>query len=294
MTSLTSTPHGVRSGARHGRSRASEANHPTTASTSSPGCAGATRAGAGSGEAGTASSCITPRCMASRGVPSRATAGSRRTVAMTKPCERAWKEAAVNTVLRPVGPEPARVYWTRRLVLFGALIVAATLVWTLIQGGGTPSDAKAGASPTSESSEAAADAEEPTGAAAPCAAEHLELAVESGRSSYADGARASFAITVTNTGEAGCTVDVGEASRELLVTSGTDRIWSSLDCDAGEDASRNLLLGAGKSDTHDATWARIRSDEKCSEGLPTPRPGTYKAQVRLNGAKSELATFVLE
>ena len=205
----------------------------------------------------------------------------------------------MNTVLRPVGPEPARVYWTRRLLLLAALVVAGTLVWTLVQGGGSPSGASTGAGPATESSQGADDAaadeaDEVAGAAAACAKESLELDIESGRGSYAEGARPSFSITVTNTGEAGCTVDVGEASRELRITSGKDRIWSSLDCDAGEDASRNLLLGAGKSDTHDATWDRVRSDEQCSEGLPTPRPGTYKAEVRLNGAKSEQATFVLE
>src|SRR5690606_40427304 len=132
------------------------------------------------------------------------------------------------------------------------------------------------------------------GAAAACAAKTLKLTLVAAKTSYPSAAEPSFAVTVENTGEAGCTVDVGEASRELLVTSGKDRIWSSLDCDAGEDASRNLLLGAGKSDTHEASWDRIRSDDKCSEGLPTPRPGTYKAQVKLNGAESEQATFALE
>jgi len=206
----------------------------------------------------------------------------------------------MNTVLRPVGPEPARVYWTRRLLVLGALIVAATLVWTLVQGGGgTPSDAKEGASPTAPvdaSDDGATDdpATDATGAAAECLAKNLELTVAAGRANYPADSSPSFTVTVTNTGDAGCTVDVGEASRELLVTSGSDRIWSSLDCDAGEDASRNLLLGAGKSDTHEASWDRIRSDEKCSDGLPEPRPGTYKAQVKLNGAKSEKATFVLE
>lgn len=209
----------------------------------------------------------------------------------------------MNTVLRPVGPEPARVYWTRRLLVIVALVVAATLVWTLVQSAGTPSNAKAGASPTAEDKAATApddadatktETEDATGAAAACAAENLKLTLVAAKNSYPSGAEPSFAVTVENTGEAGCTVDVGEASRELLITSGKDRIWSSLDCDAGEDASRNLLLGAGKSDSHDASWGRIRSDKKCSEGLPTPRPGTYKAQVKLNGAKSELATFVLE
>jgi len=201
----------------------------------------------------------------------------------------------VNTVLRPVGPEPARVYWTRRLLVLGALVVAATLVWTLIANGGGPgADAKAGSSASPAAS--ASTEEEPAaqGSAAPCTAEALELSVLASRQSYPGGAEPSFTIKVTNVGEAGCTVDVGDATRELRITSGKDRIWSTLDCASGEGASRNLLLGAGKSDTHELSWERIRSDEKCSEGLPSPRPGTYKAQVRLNGAKSEQATFVLE
>lgn len=207
----------------------------------------------------------------------------------------------MNTVLRPVGPEPARVYWTRRIVLLLALVVAATLVWTLVQGSGSseanaPGDQGGAVAPGADD-DASADAGADLageGAAAPCTAESLELAIEVGRSSYAAGAQPSFVITVTNTGASGCTVDVGDASRELLVTSGSDRIWSSLDCAAGDGASRNLLLAAGKSDTHEASWPRVRSDELCSDGLPEPRPGTYKAQVRLNGAKSQRATFSLE
>src|SRR5690554_2722137 len=126
----------------------------------------------------------------------------------------------MNTVLRPVGPEPPRVYWTRRLLILAALIVAATLVWTLVQGGGAPSDATAGTSPSAEDApdgdaddDAAVDDEsdDAAGASTPCAAENLELAIETGRNSYPDGARPSFTVTVTNTGEAGCTVDVGDA-----------------------------------------------------------------------------------
>lgn len=197
----------------------------------------------------------------------------------------------MNTLLRPVGPEPARVYWTRRIVVLGALVVAATLVWTLVQGGtGSRSDAKA--APAASPSVSAI--EEQQGAAAPCAAENLEITVESVRRSYAAGAHPTFTVTVRNTGGSGCTVDVGDAFRELRITSGKDRVWSSKDCAEGESASRNLLLGAGKSDTQQVTWERVRSDETCSEGLPTPRPGTYKAQVRLNGAKSAQAVFVLE
>jgi len=206
----------------------------------------------------------------------------------------------MNTMLRSLGPEPARVYWIRRLLIIAALIVAATLVWTLVQGGGTPSDAAAGSTSSSDEDAAEGEGDPPegelddaTGASAPCTAENLELAVSTGRNSYPEDSRPAFTVTVTNTGEAGCTVDVGDASRELLITSGSDRIWSSLDCES-ENPSRNLLLGAGKSDTHDASWDRIRSDEKCSDGLPNPRPGTYKAQVKLNGAESAQATFSLE
>jgi hypothetical protein len=54
----------------------------------------------------------------------------------------------MSNVIRPSGPLPARVYWVRRLVLVGVVVLVAAMVWWLVSGlggsspsGGSPNDA---------------------------------------------------------------------------------------------------------------------------------------------------------
>src|SRR5690606_25108904 len=55
-----------------------------------------------------------------------------------RPAALAWtgRGDAMSTVFRPVGPQPARVYWVRRLVV--AIVVAAlvVVVWSVLRPGG--------------------------------------------------------------------------------------------------------------------------------------------------------------
>ena len=203
----------------------------------------------------------------------------------------------MSTVLRPAGPEPAQVYWTRRLLVLGGLILVVALIWSLISGlGGGNGDAQG-----TTQGDAAADGvtqETPATdapAARTCTAEDLTLIVTTDTHAYPAGSQPVFTVTITNTGDSSCAVDAGEASRELLVTSGSDRIWSSLDCAAADAAERVLLLPAGGSDDPvSVTWPRIRSAAGCTAGLPEPRaPGTYRVVAKLVGAASEPAVFDL-
>src|SRR5690606_27035605 len=48
---------------------------------------------------------------------------------------------AMSTVMHPVGPRPAKVYWVRRLVVLLVLAVVVVLAWNLTasaRGGGDP------------------------------------------------------------------------------------------------------------------------------------------------------------
>jgi hypothetical protein len=205
----------------------------------------------------------------------------------------------MSTIFRPAGPQPARVYWIRRAVVIGALLLVVLLLWTMFAGGGGGGDAAAddagdtggdvaATNPPTEGQTDDADAAR-TGTAA-----HLTLVVTADAASYPAGTNPTFSVRITNTGDSSCTVDAGEANRELLVTSGSDRIWSSLDCLADGAAERVLLLPAGASDDPVAVvWQRVRSDEACGEGLPAPRAGTYHVVAKLVGAESQPATFSL-
>jgi hypothetical protein len=153
--------------------------------------------------------------------------------------------------------------------------------------GDTTGDAAVTPPPTDEQTD---DAD----AARTCTAADLTLVVAADAASYPAGTNPTFSVRITNTSDSSCTVDAGEANRELLVTSGSDRIWSSLDCVADDAPERILLLAASGSDDPVAVvWPRVRSDDACGEGLPEPRPGTYHVVAKLVGAESQPATFNL-
>ena len=205
----------------------------------------------------------------------------------------------MSTVLHPVGPNPPRVYWVRRLLVMVAIVVVVAgliaLVWAVAfrDGGGeaTGTDAVAGA---------AADQAATGGAAAPavpvdCLVANLQVTVVTDATQYASGVDPVLQAAVTNVGADACTVDAGYVAREVVISSGTDRIWSTKDCASAENASRQLLLGgAGGRDTVDIPWGRIRSGEGCPADLPAPRAGTYQAVVTLLGMSAEPSVFALQ
>lgn len=215
----------------------------------------------------------------------------------------------MRTVLRPVGPQPARVYWVRRMVVLAVLVAAVLLVWSFVSRGaaadadGSGTGADAGATGAEHGTDAegadAADAADTgtdgaaaDGAPAACAPEALTVTLTTDATSYTGDAAPTFTMTFTNTGDTTCVVDAGGSNRSVLVTSGSDRIWSSADC-AAEGGTRTLLLAPGAQEQDTVVWPRERSDETCSEGLPAPRPGTYTAVAVLGGAQSGSAVFQL-
>jgi hypothetical protein len=201
----------------------------------------------------------------------------------------------MSSLMHPVGPQPSGVYWRRRLAVAVGLVVVLALVATLVfvvlprvLGGGDKDKAAApeGSQPPASSAPAST---QPVA----CTAEQLGVTVTADAPSYAAGALPVLAVAISNTSPTSCTVDAGEAAREVLITSGTDRIWSSKDGPA-EPASRLLLLSTGGRDDQAITWQRIRSAEGCAKDLAAPRPGTYTAVVSVAGVTSAPAVFTLE
>ena len=199
----------------------------------------------------------------------------------------------MSDVLRSLEPQPRWVYLLRRVLVGGAFVVALVLVVVVVKavlGGG---DGKAAAE-DAEPSASPSVSEEPDVARA-CEAADLQLALTSEATTYAAGANPTFTVAITNIATSSCTVDAGTAAVEVLVTSGSDRIWSSLDCavEGAEGAERLLLLDDGAQDAASVPWARERSNPTCDTGLPAPRPGTYHAVAKLAGAESADLVFTL-
>jgi hypothetical protein len=195
-------------------------------------------------------------------------------------------------VLRPAGSQPARVYWVRRLVVLAAVVaVVLVAVWVVPFVAGKVGDLFSGAKgaaagPTTTTSAA------PVGPQ-PCAADALGLTLAADAASYPARALPTLTVTLVNKGPAGCVVDAGEAQREIVIMSGTDRIWSSRDCATGAALTRELLLAPGAPDATTVQWQRTRSAAGCPAGQPAALKGTYSATLTLAGASSQPVVFVL-
>lgn len=188
-------------------------------------------------------------------------------------------------VLRPSGPLPASVYWRRRAVVLAAAVLAVVLVVLVVQAL-LPSGDDPAAEP-SPSASASAD----TDGTVLCGDTDLDVRVTADAADYPEGANPVFTVELTNTGDQPCVVDAGDPERVVTVTSGSDRIWSSMDCAAAEPV--RLLLAAGQSDQRQVSWDRSRSETGCTSDLPAPKAGTYQVRVTVADVTSTPASFTL-
>ncbi|MHA7273675.1 hypothetical protein ACX80Z_09600 [Arthrobacter sp. TMT4-20] len=212
-----------------------------------------------------------------------------------------------------------KVYRRRRIVvLVLGLILAGVLVWGgialagLIGNGANTDDAvsaptgSAQPAPSTSPSEPTAEVSEPaapTESAAPtvspspsepeCGPELVEVSASTDADAYAPEENPVLTLTVTNTGDIPCPVNVGTSQMEFLVTSGEDRIFSSADCQEGaEDLNRDIPPGG--SEEANFTWERNRSAPGCQAVEANPTPGFYNLTVTLGERTSEEATFELQ
>lgn len=173
------------------------------------------------------------------------------------------------------------MYWVRRLVV---LVIAVVIIFAI---GFVISKAFGGEEePEPKPTATQAQSEDKPAPDDPCKPADLKLALSSAPDQVASGKDAAFDVAVTNNGENACTVDVGDKSRVLTISSGSDRIWSSSDCPSEDDASRLVLLRPGSAHTSTVVWDGNRSDSKCNKDLPKPRPGTYNLDVEMKDVKA--------
>ena len=176
----------------------------------------------------------------------------------------------MNSFVDPIGPLPPSVYWRRRAIILGLIVLLAGGVWTLFSA--------FTATPTPTPSAAATP-----GVVAPCDPQDITLSAVTDRESYAEGELPQFSMNITNTGDVTCTLEVGSDKQRYTTTSGSDSIWDSTVCQTGAEPFVQELT-AGQTVTPSAVeWGRARSDN-CDSG--TPAVG--------GGASYQLTVFVGE
>ena len=210
---------------------------------------------------------------------------------------------------RPSRPSGAprvspRVYRRRRLVvLILVLIVIGGLVWAgivlagLITSGQDNAEGGPVPSGSAQPAPSPADTGQPTDDPSPedpaCDPGQVEVSASTDAADYAPEQNPVLTLTVTNTGDVACPVNVGTSQMEFLVTSGEDRIFSSVDCQEGaEDLTREIQPGG--SEEANFTWERNRSAPGCVAVEGNPTPGTYAVSVSLGERTSEETSFELQ
>lgn len=200
---------------------------------------------------------------------------------------------------RPVGPEPGATYWQRRAVLATAVVLLLAVLFSLLSGGDEAPDRLAEAPAASSAATAPAASAAPTAAptvstvaVAICPPEALAVEALVDDDSYDVGSSPKLSLRVTNKGTAACTRDLGQAAIELLVFSGSDRIWSSDDCAPGgpKDVA---TLQPGEAVTRRATWSGTRSLPGCEGSKAQAQAGTYRVTGRIGQLRVEGDSFRL-
>jgi hypothetical protein len=201
----------------------------------------------------------------------------------------------MSTIRNPVGPQPPEVYWRRRLLV--VLVIVAILVVIILiiarPGSGKPSGAPT--SPSASTSSPAAASTDPSGACDPSV---ITLTPITDQSSYAEGVQPQLSMSITNSGASACTFDVGTDAQVYVITSGSDQIWSSKDCQTAPAASKQILEPGKTVSTTPFAWDRTRSSTTtCTSSRPPVVAGgaSYHLGVQLGAAKSKTTKqFVLQ
>ncbi|MBV9292697.1 MAG: hypothetical protein JO222_09625 [Frankiales bacterium] len=193
-------------------------------------------------------------------------------------------------LLQPVGPEPARVYWQRRVMVIGIVVIAAVVIAIVAgsvgSGGAHPSTTGRSQQPTPPAGSTAA------GRAQPCGASSITVTASTDAAVYPGGAIPKLAVQVHNKGTAPCRLEVQTAARTWSVFSGNDQVWTTADCPRSDKVTAHRLP-AGKSVSYSLSWDRSRSVPGCTHEGAAAQPGTYRLYVTVDGVHSAPAVFHL-
>lgn len=205
-----------------------------------------------------------------------------------------------DALLHPRGPLPPGTYWRRRAVTLGLVVLVLFLLARSCGGPDktatvtperTPSPTLQATTPPATRPTAAATT--PAAALVPCPDNVIEVSARADAQTYAPARRPILTLGIANKGTVPCTRDVGQAAREIRITSGNDRVWSSDDCSPGGGAQVVTLQPQAAPVTFAVTWSRKRSAPGCPAGTETAPAGTYRVTGRFGQVVSTGDTFTL-
>jgi hypothetical protein len=208
----------------------------------------------------------------------------------------------MSTIKNPVGPQPPSVYWRRRLLLLvGVIAVIVVIVLIVVRpgaasGDGANKDPK-GATTSDVKGTPSGSASGAAKAGGTCAPSSVKIVAITDATSYAAGQQPQLSMSITNTGTSACSFDVGTDAQQYVITSGSDTIWSSKDCQTDPAASAQTLEPGKTLTTQPLAWDRTRSSTTTCSGNRTAAVAggaSYHLQVKLGSLTSaETKQFIL-
>ena len=205
----------------------------------------------------------------------------------------------MSTIKNPVGPQPPSVYWRRRVLLLLLVVVVIVVVILIIvrPGSGSPSANPSGSNSASHAPSGSPSSGSGSSGAA-CDPSVITLTPITDSASYAADAQPQLSMQITNSGASACTFDVGTDAQVYLITSGSDQIWSSKDCQTAPAANKQILEPGKALSTTPFAWDRTRSSTTtCTGTRPAVTAGgaSYHLSVQVGDAKSTgTKQFVLQ
>ena len=174
----------------------------------------------------------------------------------------------MSTFRDPVGPKPAGVYVRRRLiVLAGVLALIAVIVLLVLKPGssGRVQNAEKVELPTDLAAQTAPAPDPKEGDILACQAGQLQVTPGTDQTDYASGELPQLFMSIVNAGDEPCSADLGTVGMEFTISSGTDEVWRSTDCQ-DDAASLPVILDPDQAvQTEPLKWDRTRSStETCS------------------------------
>jgi hypothetical protein len=131
---------------------------------------------------------------------------------------------------------------------------------------------------------------------AACTPATVNLTAVTDATGYAADAIPQLSLTMTNTGSADCVINAGTSQQVFTITSGSDTIWKSTDCQT-ESSDLEILLTAGQTVNGSAIpWDRTRSSpDTCAGGREAVVAGgaAYNLSVSVGTISSTSATQFL-
>lgn len=221
-----------------------------------------------------------------------------------------------------VGPLPSAVYWRRRAVVLGAVLLVVLAVSYTCSGPDATSSPSPSSTASPKTSPKASPAVQPAELISPtasapatvtspnppvvdssvdpraCTDEELRITAKPVATSLTRGQDVLIYLLIKNISDRACTRDIGPDLQELRVVEGAEKVWSSDDCGTARGSNvRNFVPNLEVSFNVD--WNGKTSSTCTGTGAsrapsgPLPDAGRYQVLGRVGTAQSKPVTLTI-